>query len=233
MGNMNFIYICRVGENEELRYSIRSVLNSFPEANIWVIGGKPDWYVGNYIYVDQNNSKYNNAISNLNALCNSELTPEEFFLMNDDFFILQKIDKIDTLHGGLLSEKISRYQKIARSSSYIRKLFSTNDRLKKNNIQDPLDYELHVPMHMEKQKLKKIIDQYPELLWRSMYGNTFNVGGNEYQDVKVYGSHVIRSERKGIDYTKDIFLSTDDISFKKIVLPEFQSIFSAKSILEK
>ena len=38
---MNFIYICRVGENEELRYSIRSVLNSFPEANIWVIGGKP------------------------------------------------------------------------------------------------------------------------------------------------------------------------------------------------
>ena len=230
---MNFIYICRIGENEELRYSIRSVLNSFPEANIWVIGGKPDWYVGNYIYVDQNNSKYHNAISNLNALCNSELTPEEFFLMNDDFFILQKIDKIDTLHGGLLSEKISRYQKIARSSSYIRKLFSTNDRLKKNNIPDPLDYELHVPMHMEKQKLKKIIDQYPELLWRSMYGNTFSVGGNEYQDVKVYGSHVIRSERQEIDYTKDIFLSTDDISFKKIVLPIFQSMFSAKSILEK
>jgi hypothetical protein len=86
---------------------------------------------------------------------------------------------------------------------------------------------------MEKQKLKQIIDQYPELLWRSMYGNTFNVGGTEYQDVKVYGSHVIRSERQGIDYTKDIFLSTDDISFKKIVLPEFQSMFSAKSILEK
>ena len=58
MGNMNFIYICRIGENEELRYSVRSVLNSFPEAVIWVIGGKPDWYVGNYIYVDQNNSAF-------------------------------------------------------------------------------------------------------------------------------------------------------------------------------
>jgi len=230
---MNFIYICRIGENEELRYSIRSVLNSFPDANIWVVGGKPDWYTGNYIYVDQNNSKYNNAIANLNALCNSDLTPEEFFLMNDDFFILQKIDKINMLHGGFLSEKISRYQAITRSSSYIRKLFSTNDRLKKNNIKEPLDYELHVPMQMEKGKLKKIIDQYPELLWRSMYGNTFNVGGTQSQDVKVYGSHVVRSEKKGIDYQNDIFLSTDDISFKNVVLPEFKSMFSTKSILEQ
>ena len=230
---MNFIYICRTGENEELRYSIRSVLNSFPEAEIWVIGGKPDWYAGNYLYVDQNSSKYDNAIANLKALCNSEDTPKDFFLMNDDFFILQKIDKIEMLHGGLLSDKISRYQKIARSSSYIRKLFSTNDRLKKNKIDNALDYELHIPMHMEKEKLKYILDQYPELLWRSMYGNTFNLGGTECQDVKIYGNNTIRSQIKQVDYTKDIFLSTDDVSFKKVVLPEFKNIFSSKSSLEK
>ena len=78
-------------------------------------------------------------------------------------------------------------------------------------------------MHMEKGKLKQILDQYPELLWRSMYGNTFNLGGTQCQDVKVYGNHVVRSEKQGIDYQNDIFLSTDDISFKKIVLPEFKN----------
>ena len=49
---MDFVYICKEGVNEELKYSIRSVVESFPESNIWVVGGKPDWYTGNYIQVN-------------------------------------------------------------------------------------------------------------------------------------------------------------------------------------
>jgi hypothetical protein len=84
---MDFVYICKPGDNEELRYSIRSVLYSFPDANIWLVGGKPSWYSGNYIYVDQKHHKYANAINNLHAICDSNEISEEFVLMNDDFFI--------------------------------------------------------------------------------------------------------------------------------------------------
>jgi hypothetical protein len=69
---MDFVYICKDGINEELRYSIRSVVESFPDSNIWVVGGKPDWYVGNYIKVDQKLTKYKNALYNLKAITESE-----------------------------------------------------------------------------------------------------------------------------------------------------------------
>ena len=119
---MDFVYICRTGPNEELRYSIRSVMNSFPDAKIWVSGGKPDWYIGNYISIDQNGSKYANAIANINAICDSKEISDDFVLMNDDFFILKKIDSIKTFHSGLLIDKITRFKEVARSSAYINKL---------------------------------------------------------------------------------------------------------------
>jgi hypothetical protein len=81
---MDFVYICKPGDNEELRYSIRSVLYSFPDARIYVVGGKPKWYSGNYIFVDQKHHKYANAINNLQAICDSNDILEEFLLMNDD-----------------------------------------------------------------------------------------------------------------------------------------------------
>jgi hypothetical protein len=87
---MDFVYICKDGINEELKYSIRSVVESFPEATIWVVGGKPDWYTGNYIKVEQKESKYKNAVKNLETICFSEEISQSFVLMNDDFYIIKK-----------------------------------------------------------------------------------------------------------------------------------------------
>ena len=212
---MDFVYICRSGENEELRYSIRSVLHSFPDAKIWLVGGKPDWYKGNYVSVEQNHNKYTNAINNLTTLCKTEQISNNFILMNDDFFIIKKIDKIDYSHGGLLSGKIDKYVKITGSSLYIKKLIQTNTRLNERGINKPLDYELHTPMPMERDKLLTIIKKYPSCLWRSMYGNIFEVGGSQMQDVKVYTNrrHLARSNEIT---EQSIFLSTEDQAFAGI-----------------
>ena len=209
---MDFVYICRSGDNEELRYSIRSVIHSFPDAKVWLVGGKPDWYSGNHIEINQNHHKYANAINNINAICDSEGISNEFVLMNDDFFIIKKIDKIDNFYNGLLSEKIDRYTKITGSSMYIKKLIMTKTRLVDQGIESPLDYELHVPMIMQKNKLKVIISKYPSCLWRSMYGNIYSVGGSQMEDVKFYVNqkHAARSKEITEEST---FLSTEDQSF--------------------
>ena len=62
---MDLVYICGPGDNEELRYSIRSAVKNLKFDNLWVVGGKPKWYVGNYLEVIQNKSKYTNARNNL------------------------------------------------------------------------------------------------------------------------------------------------------------------------
>lgn len=229
---MDFVYICKIGENEELRYSIRSVVHNFPDARVWVVGGKPGWYSGEYIEVSQNHNKYTNAFNNLMAICNSNEIPESFIFMNDDFFILKKFDLNNTFNGGLLSNKIERYTQNMPISGYIRKLVATQDMLKSKTIGDALDYELHVPILVEKDKLLSIIKKYPSLLWRSMYGNLHNLGGIEIRDVKVYSDPRYSERSKEID--KDsIFASTEDNSFKSVHESILKNMFFEPTKFEK
>jgi hypothetical protein len=229
---MDFVYICRYGKNEELRYSIRSVLNSFPDSNIWVVGGRPDWYCGNYIEVSQDKNTYTNAMNNLKAICNSMEIDEDFIIMNDDFFIVNKISDIKYFYGGTLLEKISLYKELTGSSSYIDRLVTTFNKLKRYNIEQPLDYELHVPFPVNKKNLHKILNKNDKLLYRSFYGNMFNIGGLKIKDVKIYDRTGLT--KKSFDY-KNIdtdFLSTTDTSFNNIE-PMLKEKFPNKSHCEK
>jgi hypothetical protein len=230
---MDFVYICKDGNNEELRYSIRSVVQSFPDSNIWVVGGKPTWYDGNYISVKQVLTKYRNAIQNLNAICNSNEISEEFILMNDDFYIVKNINTIETYHGGLLLDKINLYQKINSNSNYTRKLAATYKKIKSLNIESPLDYELHIPMIMEKKKLKQILQNNDQFLWRSIYGNVFSVGGEQMEDVKVYTKGPLVLKSYNLKKDEHIYLSSADTSFDMILGNILKKQFTEKTKYEK
>ncbi len=229
---MDFVYICRDGENEELRYSIRSVLLSFPEAKVWVVGGRPKWYSGNHIFLEQNDNKYANAVNNLKAVCNTPEISDMFILMNDDFFIIKKIETVEQFYNGFLSEKIDKFTKITGSSMYIRKLITTNNKLNKLGFTNPLDYELHIPMPMHKAGLLDILNQHPDCLWRSMSGNLFNVGGSQMEDVKVYKNK--RHAARSAQITKNsIYLSTEDTGLTMMVDNIFKELLTNPSPYEQ
>jgi hypothetical protein len=227
---LDLVYICGPGDNEELRYSIRSAVKNLKFDNLWVVGGKPSWYVGNHIEVAQNKSKYANARNNLRAICNSSKISDSFILMNDDFYIMNKVDNVPYMHGGLLSDKIKKYENLTGNTRYVlmlkRTLLSLSRRFKK----DILDYELHVPMVMEKEKLLSIID-LPDL-WRSRYGNTFSVGGIEIEDVKIYSSGTLVKKSYDINNLKYSYLSSNDDSFEMIKDKILNVDFTDKTIYE-
>lgn len=212
---MDCVYICRAGENEELRYSIRSVEKNLPHANIWVVGSAPSWYTGKQVRVSQNLSKYRNAIANLEAIVSHPDISEDFILMNDDFFVLEPVEAVQSFHRGYLYDSIEERKDIYISNPYIDMMENTYNRLIKNGIKDPLDYELHIPMKMNKNKLKNVIRF--GFLWRSMYGNMNNVGGIQMDDVKVHNPG--SPESKGShDYKNHgtTYLSSNDGSFEDI-----------------
>ena len=229
---MDFVYICRDGENEELRYSIRSVLNSFPEAKVWLVGGKPEWYSGHCVPVEQNSNKYANALKNLKSLCEHPEISDNFVLMNDDFFIIKKINSVDQFYNGLLSDKIDRFTQITGSSMYIKKLITTNKKLIDLGIKNPIDYELHTPMPMNKTGLLDVIEKYPECLWRSMFGNLYNVGGTQMDDVKIYVNkrHLARSNEIT---DNSIYMSTEDTSLNVMLDKMLRQMLPDPSIYEK
>lgn len=229
---MDYVYICRDGDNEELRYSIRSVETNFPPGKIWVVGGKPSWYSGNYIPVRSTSSKQNNAIKNLSAIIESGKIPEEFVLMNDDFFVIKPVKEIKTYHGGSLKDKIVLRREITPGSRYPELLSKTYKFLQKNGVSEILDYDIHVPMKMSKTGLKEAINFRTQ--WRSTYGNIYRLGGEKIEDVKVYGAGNLLDLSYDIENLKYEYLSTDDRSFptvwKKLLKDMFSSPSSCESI---
>lgn len=224
---MDIVYICRNGDNEELRYSIRSAVKNLQFDNLWVVGGKPDWYTGNHVRINNDRTKYVNARNNLMSICDNKQISESFILMNDDFYIVKKTKSIPYMYDGLLNDKIARYRDL---NSYTKLLMSTWNTLQKNGVSDILNYELHVPMIMEKKKLKKVL-ALPGL-WRSLYGNLYGVGGIEMTDVKVYSPGIRNQKSYDIDNLKYNYISSDDDSFEIIKTKILEKKFSKPSMYE-
>lgn len=225
---MDLVYICRDGDNEELRYSIRSAVKNLTHDKIWVVGGKPDWYTGNHIKVSQSRAKYTNAKNSLKAICNSEDISESFILMNDDFYIINKVESVPYMYSGTLSDKIKQREDVFNGNTYVTLLKQTlgSLQIKKKNI--ILDYELHVPMVMEKKKLAKVLKMSG--LWRSIYGNVFDVGGIKIKDVKVYEkTSKFYNNSYNVDSLDYDYLSSNDNSFKVIKEKVLDKLFKSSS----
>jgi hypothetical protein len=228
---MDVVYICRPGPNEELRYSIRSVEKNMPHRQIWVIGQAPEWYKGNFIEVPSLNSKYGNARANLAELVKSKHITDDFILMNDDFFIMRPIEKISYFYEGTLAERAERNELLTTTGAYTKLLYNTHDKLVDLGIENPLNYEVHIPMIMNKQKLKDVLKQ-KDCLWRSFYGNIYNVGGTDREDVKVYSNN--SSNPKSYEWRNKNFayLSTQDSSFPGMHRNVFAHKFKTPSSIE-
>jgi hypothetical protein len=229
---MNFVYLCRSGDNEELRYSIRSVVKNTNNPKIWLVGGKPSWYIGNYIKSDQSKDKYENVVNSLNTIVNSDAIPEDFILMNDDFYIIKPIEKINTYHGGNFEKKVEIFTENAKSSYYTSMLINTNNTLKDLGINNPLDYAIHVPIEFNKQKLSTVIK--PKLSIRTIYGNLFNIGGTKIDDVKFHRIATRRWAKSPDLNTIDFeYLSTSDESFLEVYENILKDMFKEPSPFEK
>jgi hypothetical protein len=227
---MDYVYICRAGSNEELRYSIRSVVAYANYNKIWVIGNKPDWYIGDYVHVPDSGGKFHNIVSCTKAITEIEEISDDFVLMNDDFFFLKPVGDMPTYHGGSLREKANKYVDLG-SKRYGTLLLRTYNNLVKQDIRNPIDYDIHLPMPMNKQKLKNSIDKayFP----RSGYGNINNVGGVSINDVKIYSNKSPLSNRS-YDFKngKIPFISTEDDSFKEIYDAILKDLFIIPSQYE-
>lgn len=212
---MNFVYICRPGENEELRYSIRSVLSSFPDAEIWVVGSKPSWYGGNFLRHKDKGTKFTNIHDALKLIASSGLIPDDFIYMNDDFFIIDKIDEIPVMHGGYLEDKANEYLRLDPESTYTRLLLKAHDKLVKRGIEKPLDYDIHFPLPINKKALQTVVEL--PIMPRSAYGNLCNIGGVKVADVKMYDSGKLMPRSHDLQNSQSSFVSTTDVSFEKLL----------------
>lgn len=218
---MDYVYLCRDGDNEELRYSIRSVVKNGSPDNVWVVGGKPDWYVGNFIEVLQDKGKFENQVKSLKEVCKNSRISDDFILMNDDFYILKPVEEYKYFDG-FLKDKINKHSSQYGNSSYCRALKGAVRQLNSMGISEPINYDVHMPMALNKANLVQVLDL--SLSPRSVYGNLFINDGINIKDVKIY------KDSKEINLNNSL-ISTEDSSFK-LIKEELQNLFPQPSIYE-
>lgn len=187
---MDIVYVLkRSDRNEELRFSLRSLAN-LPHAKVWAAGYRPRWAILEEIPVRQRLNKFANSVANLRAACHDPRVSETFVYMNDDFFMLQPLEQLPILHRGtvrdFVAEHVAHY---GRPGAYLKGLQATADLLVSQlRIRDPLCYEGHVPLIVDKATMKRALDlgaDLPVLHYRTLYGNLARLAGEKIGDWKI------------------------------------------------
>lgn len=210
-------YIVRPGEsNEELRFSLRSVVANWPTVDrIIIVGHLPTWLV-NVEFVPGNRfkDKQRNVYDNVYLCATHPTHDEELVVMNDDFFIVHPVTDAEMAYRSTLAEHIASLG--AKDTWWRRSLKATETWLTYLGSPEPLlSYELHRPFPIVADQMAKALHEARQMSranppqWRTLYGNRWQVPAVLGHDAKVYThrEHVIQPDQP--------FLSTTDASWWK------------------
>jgi hypothetical protein len=173
-------------ENNEIRYSIRSMTETNPVDWIGVTGPWLPSFLKDVHHtpVEIGPKKFRNLLNQLLHATMDNAVPEELILMNDDFYMrkLPMWDWTPTFLGPVPAKPKNHWQ---------RTVWKTGEWLKARGIENPLSYEGHTPMPINKFKaqvtLKEMIPALDPLLamqFRTAYGNMWQIGGKHHTNAK-------------------------------------------------
>lgn len=209
LSELDVVYPVRPGgNNEELRYSLRSLDKNFPHRNVWLLGMAPHWVQNlSLLSYRQTSGKYQNVQTMMRTICQQDEVSDPFILFNDDFYILQPHETLPTYHRGTADEFLTERRVVKGSlSRYDIGQRTTKEVLEKYGYspEEILCYELHLPMVVYKdawvEAYKAILPYYSNparyrVQMRTMYGNWAQLGGQKLPpewavgrqgDVKIY-----------------------------------------------
>lgn len=216
-------------ETDEFRYSLRSVEKNFPFRYVWTFGGCPDDISPDKkALIDQvGKTKWEKVSYTLREVCKNDAVTDDFWLFNDDFFIMDKVQTLKPMLRGTLRDRCNGIQKkYGYLTKYGHQLLRTEKELQEHGF-DTLDYTLHVPMLINKKKCTECLDTFPNSpMFRSLYGNFAHIGGIITDDVKMVA---LDQEPTG----EEQLLSTSDASFQNGEVGRYiRSMFPNKSRYE-
>jgi len=205
--------------NMELRFSLRS-LQFVDHDKVFIIGQMPLRWLQRVEFIklpDIKKQKQRSVIKKLLFICQPESpVSEDFILMNDDFYFLER-QEIKLYKGFMdLEELRNKYP----TSSYGRALQTTIEFLKFKKLQ-LTDYEIHYPFVFNKTKFRDLFNQINldagPMVYRSIYGNHYKLPAEPIEDFKIYNTKDFYKQKVRH------FLSTDTIipdlyNFKKFIM---------------
>ena len=215
-------------DTDELKYSLRSVEKNFPINRVWFIGGQPKGFqnIVRLQHEQIGNCKWELIRSSMWKAINAEDLTEEFFLFNDDFFIMKPVDTDSFINfvDGTLSRRIDELHTEHGMNPYCRTLFKLEQELR--TMHEPtMNFDVHLPMLLNKEQVKATLYKCSSPQMRSAIGNLNRLPFVIHPDVKVYDLESVP--------TDETYLSTNDDTFDKGKVGKYiRETFATKSRFE-
>lgn len=201
-------------KSAELRYSLRSVEKNFPHGKVWFFCGnpsevKPDKLVA---FNQQGDTPWQKVRNSMSLIASTKGLSEDFWLFNDDFFVMQPVTKPFVYRG--TTDLYKRAESVG-PNGWTAELVRAADALKAKGYGVD-DYALHVPFLLNKKRVLETLHTFHCASFRSLYGNHHKIGGQRRQDCKI-----IRLDTSPDEKRFQKFLSTSDEAFRDGIVGEY------------
>lgn len=205
----DIVYILKPDcSGDELRYSLRSICKNLPHRYVWFVGGQPAGFIPDrrIIHTQTGESKWHKIRSSMYRAIENEELSDEFFLFNDDFFVMKPVKgKFVNFANGTLTELIEKLRPLNPwLTPYARTVAKAREELKSMKYGEA-NFEVHMPMLIKKALVRGSVPLCSSPQMRSVYGNINKVDYVEHKDVKVYDYNAVPEDPD--------FLSTNDEMF--------------------
>lgn len=225
----DLIYILKADiDTDELKYSLRSVEKNFPINRVWFVGGQPKGLEPDIRipHVQVGNSKWEMIRSSMWKAVSDERLSEDFFLFNDDFFVMEPVDtdSFRNFVDGTLEKRIDELHSESGMNAYTRTLFKLEQELK--TMHEPtMNFDVHLPMLLNKEQVRSTLYKCSSPQMRSAIGNINRLPFVIHPDVKVYDLESVP--------VNETYLSTNDDTFRKGNVGKYiRETFTTKSRFE-
>ena len=208
---LDIVYILKEDlDTDELRYSLRSVDENFPHRKVVFVGGQPKGFKPDIAlpHKQTGHNKWEQIRSSMWKVLETDDITDDFFLFNDDFFVMKPFKgSFTNFVDGTLERRIQELrQDFAWLKPYGRTLYKAQQELRSLGCPE-MNYDVHLPMLWNKQLAAASINQCSSPQMRSVYGNINRSPYIVRDDVKVYSLEEVPDDPD--------FLSTNDDTFNK------------------
>jgi hypothetical protein len=159
---VDVVYIVRPGEeNDELRYSLRSLAN-LPHNRVWIVGHRPAWLQG-VEFIRGNTAGVTVAAGRANVYNNVRLAAdcddmtEQVVIFNDDFFVTEPVDEVPIVYRSTLTEHIVLPRVQRNKGWWLESLMAARTCLQAYGFANPLSYELHMPFLIDRARMSETL----------------------------------------------------------------------------
>lgn len=196
-------------DTEELKYSLRSVQANFPHRLVWFIGGQPKGLKPDVIlrHHQTGADKWSMIRSSMLAAVKDADLSEEFFLFNDDFFIMKPVSgRFINYINGTLEDRLDELRRDVHPwlNPYGRTVLKAQQELRAQGFTE-LNFELHMPMLFEKRLVAEALKKCSSPQMRSVYGNVTGTPWRQHQDVKIYDLETVPDDPDYLSTNDEIF----------------------------